>query len=94
MINYQRITKLQKEAGVYEMQKLINSGEAWKFEGSYGRAAMANLESGACMLPKVFHKDYWGNVVPSRDVLKPGTKGTFQNSVKFWDLYLNNLVEI
>jgi len=32
------------------MQRAINSGVAWKMQGSYGRAAMDALESGACML--------------------------------------------
>lgn len=80
----ERITELQEMHGLKQMQDLINSGDAWKMEGSYGRAAMANLESGACMLPTESHRDYWGNVVPSRDMLKDGTKGTLGNSINFW----------
>lgn len=80
----ERITELQEMHGLKQMQDLINSGEAWKMEGSYGRAAMANLESGACMLPTESHRDYWGNTVPSRDMLQDGTKGTLQNSINFW----------
>ena len=84
-MNFQSITKLQKEHGFDEMQKLINDGSAWKLEGSFGRQAMALLESGACMLPKSFKVDYYGNRIPSRDVLKAGTKGTYQNSKRFWE---------
>lgn len=80
----ERITELQEMHGLKQMQDLINSGDAWKMEGSYGRAAMANLESGACMLPTESHRDYWGNTVPSRDMLQDGTKGTLQNSINFW----------
>ena len=80
----ERITELQEAHGLKQMQDLINSGDAWKMEGSYGRAAMANLESGACMLPTESHVDYWGNMVPSRDMLQDGTKGTLENSINFW----------
>lgn len=80
----ERITELQEAHGLKQMQDLINSGDAWKMEGSYGRAAMANLESGACMLPTESHSDYWGNTVPSRDMLQDGTKGTLGNSINFW----------
>ena len=78
------INRLQKEYGYSEMQDLINSGLAWKMEGSIGRQAMGCLESGACMLPKVSHSDYYGNRIPSRDELKKGTKGTYQNCKDFW----------
>ena len=82
------ITRLQKQYGLDEMQDRINSGLAWKLEGSYGRAAMQALESGACMLPETRHNDYYGNTVPSRNDLKAGTKGTLQNSQEFWDRVL------
>ena len=58
------------------MQRAINSGMAWKMQGSYGRAAMEALESGACMLGRESTRDYWGNVIPSRDDVKPGSKGS------------------
>lgn len=66
------------------MQKMINNGSVWKMEGSVGRYAMELLESGACWLPKKAHYDYYGNRIPSRDELTKGTKGTYQNSVKFY----------
>lgn len=61
---------------VRQMQALINSGMAWRLEGSYGRAAMAALEAGACMLGLESVQDYWGNRVPSRSEVKAGTKGS------------------
>ena len=66
------------------MQQLINSGQIWSFEGSMGRHAMSLLESGACMLPTVTRYDYYGNKVPSRYDVKPGTTGSYQNSVNYW----------
>ena len=81
----QEIMELQTAHGCDEMQKLILSGDAWKMEGSYGRAAMAGLESGQFFLPDVTTFDYYGNRVPSRDELKPGTKGTLENSSRFWE---------
>lgn len=83
-MNYNRIKKLQKEYGYSEMQEMINSGLAWRMEGSIGRQAMSLLECGACMLPKKMYRDYYGNTIPSREMLKEGTKGTFSNCQKFW----------
>ena len=84
-MNFQSITKLQKENGFDEMQRMINDGSAWKMEGAFGRQAMQLLESGACMLPKSFKNDYYGNRIPSRDVLQAGSKGTYKNSLHFWE---------
>lgn len=60
------------------MQKAINSGSAWSFQGSYGRSMMAALESGNAMLGKEPARDYYGNYIPSRDQVKAGTKGSYQ----------------
>lgn len=57
------------------LQNLINSGMAWRLEGSVGRACMRAIENGHCMLGKTGHKDYWGNYVPSRTEVAPNTKG-------------------
>ena len=57
-------------------QDAINSGLAWRMQGSYGRQAMALIEAGKCMLGEVGHRDYWGNYVPSRYEVQPGTKGS------------------
>lgn len=86
---FNQITKLQKTYGVNGIQASINSGTCWKMEGSTGRFAMSCLESGVCMLPLESRRDFYGSKVPSRNELKSGTKGTFQNSVNFWNR-LNN----
>ena len=93
-MNFQRIKSLQKEYGFDTYQELINSGHAWSLEGSVGRSCMRTLESGACMLPKHSKVNAYGGYVPSRDDLKKGTKGTFQNSVRFWsDVELNGMYD-
>ena len=58
------------------MQRAINSGMAWKMQGSYGRAAMEALSSGFCMLGREQCRDYYGNTIPSRDDVALGTKGS------------------
>jgi hypothetical protein len=55
---------------------------------------MALLESGGCMLPLVKRVDYYGNIVPPRNVLIPGTKGTYKNSVRFWSEVEEGKIEI
>ncbi len=64
------------EEYIENMQDLINTGTAWKLEGSVGRSAMALIESGECMLGEEGHRDYYGNYVPSRHEVKAGTKGS------------------
>lgn len=64
------------EEYVENMQELINTGTAWKLEGSVGRSAMALIENGECMLGEEGHRDYWGNYVPSRHEVKAGSKGS------------------
>ena len=64
----------QKETD--DAQELVNSGLAWKLEGAAGRHCMGLIEAGQIMLGEEGHKDYWGNYVPSRTEVKPGTKGS------------------
>lgn len=59
------------------MQSLINSGQCWQLQGSYGRMAMSMIEDGLCLLGTSDHRDYWGNHVPSRDQVQDGTKGSY-----------------
>jgi len=63
---------------VKQYQKLINSGLAWKLEGSIGRFAMDLIRNGYCYLGVKGHKDYYGNYVPSRFEVETGTKGSLQ----------------
>jgi hypothetical protein len=58
------------------MQHLVDTGTAWRLEGAVGREAMALLEAGRLMLGPVGHHDYWGNYVPSRHEVEPGTVGS------------------
>ena len=60
---------------VKKYQEWINSGLAWRLEGAVGREAMSLLDAGLCELGEERHTDYWGNVVPSKYDVKPGTKG-------------------
>lgn len=60
------------------MQNSINTGVAWKMQGSVGRELMRAINEGACMLGKTGASDYYGNYIPSRDEVKPGTKGSYE----------------
>ena len=65
------------EPAYYEaLQRAINGGEGWKFQGSYGRAMMAAIEEGYCLLGPQPAEDAWGNRIPSRTEVEPGTKGS------------------
>lgn len=57
-------------------QELINSGAAWRLEGSVGRTAMHLIEAGKCTLGEAGHRDYWGNYVPSKYEVESGTVGS------------------
>lgn len=63
---------------VLDLQALINSGMAWRLEGSVGRAAMDAIEAGICVLGEVGHRDDWGNYIPSRHEVQAGTKGSVE----------------
>lgn len=93
-MNTQRITTLQKTYGFIGAQAMINSGDGWKLEGSVGRHLMDLLEAGICMLPKKANFDYYGNRIPSRDDLKKGTKGTYQNCSNFWKKVESGQIDI
>jgi hypothetical protein len=57
-------------------QRLIDDGTVWRLQGSYGRLAQALIQDGLCMLGPTGHRDYFGNYVPSRDEVLPGTPGS------------------
>lgn len=63
---------------VWDLQTLIDNGMAWRLEGSVGRAAMNAIEIGACVLGEVGYRDYWGNYIPSRHEVTPGTLGSLE----------------
>lgn len=70
------------------IQRAINDGTAWKFQGSYGRAMMNAIECGRCMLGVRAAFDYYGNRIPGRSEVKEGTKGSLEyvraNSGDYW----------
>jgi len=66
-----------EEDAIRALQSLINEG-TWGLQGSYGRAMMDAIEGGVCALGKQGCRDYWGNYIPSRDEVEPGTKGSVQ----------------
>ncbi len=79
-----REAQAARDGSVPQLQEWIDTGLVWRLEGSVGRTASDALASGACFLPDTPHRDYWGNVVPARSWLKPGSKGTLENSEKFY----------
>jgi len=66
-------------------QEMIDNGDAWRFEGHVGRTAMSLIEAGHCVLGEVGHYDYYGNYVPSRTEVKPGTKGSPEYAEKMME---------
>jgi hypothetical protein len=66
------------EESVQAMQRLINSGQCWHLQGSFGRAAMDMIESGYCTVGPKMVCDYYGGTVPSTEMLEAGTKGTIE----------------
>jgi len=60
------------------LQAAINGGTAWRLQGAYGRELMAAINNGYCMLGEAASTDYYGNYIPSRDDVKPGTKGSWE----------------
>lgn len=77
------------------MQRAINSGMAWRLQGSYGRSAMAALEEGVCMLGRQEQRDAYGHIVPSRDQVKAGTKGSYELvAARYGEEYANTLRDL
>ena len=63
------------------LQRMIDAG-AWSFEGSMGRAMMAAIEDGRCVLGPEPARDYWGNRIPSRYEVQAGTKGSVEYAAR------------
>jgi len=58
------------------VQRAINAG-AWNWQGHYGRTMMAAIKAGDCLLGRATYDDAYGNRVPSRDEVEPGTQGSY-----------------
>jgi hypothetical protein len=76
-INIIECNEEASEVEYYEsIQKAINTG-LWGLQGSYGRTMMAAIKDGYCLLGHNRATDYYGNIIPSRDDVQAGTKGSF-----------------
>jgi hypothetical protein len=72
----QQQTGLDEDDNVRLFQDLIDTGMAWRLEGAIGREAMSLIDAGQCTLGDEGHRDYYGNYVPSKHEVEPGTKGS------------------
>lgn len=96
MIELNDVLAIEGEAETEEdyylsVQRAINSG-TWGLQGSFGRAMMDAITAGRCMLGERGARDYWGNYIPARDEVKPGTKGSPEFvAEKSGDLWLEML---
>lgn len=75
-----------REEYVAAYQEMIDNGSVWRMEGSMGRTAMSLIESGDCILGETGHTDYWGNYVPSRHEVEPGTKGSVEYAERMMEM--------
>lgn len=57
-------------------QELIDNGQAWRLQGSYGRTAYDLIQQGFCTLGETGHTDTYGNYVPARGEIEPGAPGS------------------
>jgi hypothetical protein len=73
-------------ATVIELQSRIDDGTIWLLEGAAGRAAADALRSGRCFLSNRRYRDAYGMTVPARDDVRPGTQGSIELSIRFYDL--------
>ena len=84
MIDFELIDAVEGDVdmGPFEyysvLQAAINGGTAWRLQGAYGRELMAAITSGFCMLGEAAATDYYGQYVPSRDDVKPGSIGSWE----------------
>lgn len=61
-----------------QIQGLIDNGMAWKLEGSVGRVCMDAINAGACTLGETGHWGAYGQYIPSKHEVEPGTKGSVE----------------
>ena len=77
------------------VQGMVNNGTAWRMEGSFGRSVMAALEAGKLILGTESTSDYWGNRIPSRYEVQPGTKGSFDLAAEMHGMeYAQRLADV
>lgn len=76
------ISEFDDQERTLALQRAINGGTAWRFQGSYGRAMMDAIVSGLCILGRDPTTDYWGNRIPARDEVVAGTKGSLDYCIE------------
>lgn len=64
------------------VQEAINEGTAWKFQGGVGRRLLDAITSGRCLFGKTCAWSYYGNYIPSREEVTPGTKGSLEYVIR------------
>lgn len=65
-----------EEEQIEGYQHLIDTGMAWRLEGHVGRTAQALIDAGLCTLGEGPQRDFYGNRVPGRMEVVPGTPGS------------------
>ena len=67
------------------VQRAINGGKAWKFQGNLGRTLMAAIEAGYCLLGQHATTDFYGSHIPSRSKLQQdqGSRDTSHTKVRW-----------
>jgi hypothetical protein len=83
-ITIEDITRLQKEAGVYELQKKINKDLIWLKKDRDGRRAFTSLMVGLCMLPEHEMVSPDGRVYASRNDVGDNQPGSIGLSKICW----------
>lgn len=75
IIDYEAgVLPIEETAAMF--QRMINTGDIWSLQGSYGRAARELIDGGWCVLGEHQTTDYYGNFVPSRYQVTEGTPGS------------------
>jgi hypothetical protein len=75
--------ELDEDSTVQMFQSMINDGSVWHLQSSYGRIAMELLKDGKCMLGEVSYCDPYGNKIPSRYEVQPGSFGSEEYQKKY-----------
>ena len=65
-------------------QRMVNTGQVWSLQGSYGRGAQSLLDAGLIKYPTKKTYDYYGFLIPVR-------KKKLKSKVKTIGIYTNTL---
>lgn len=83
-MNIQTIKKMQRKHGLDMLQYAIDNGQAFKQHDHKRDFAWSMIYAGACMLPKVIHRDHDGRMIAARQMLPDGSVGTFKWCKNYW----------